>query len=82
MRTDPNSPIYPQKEKVYSGNAQMGDIDFQNKGITKLEYFSAMAMQALLTDKSITMGNRTAEQTAQTAVMCAKELIKELNSRT
>jgi hypothetical protein len=46
------------------------------KGLTKREYFAAMAMQALLSDPNITT---TYSHYAENAVQAANALIAELN---
>jgi hypothetical protein len=71
MKTDPNAPINPYKHLNCNGQ-----IDDQYKGLTKREYFAAMAMQGLLAQKP----NRTSFSIiAMESVSCANALINELN---
>ncbi|GGH02878.1 hypothetical protein [Pedobacter zeae] len=72
MKTKPNDPINPSTTLQYSGNAQLGDIKVTTDGLTKREYFAALALQGLL---SYHGGGLLAER----AVEQANALIYELN---
>jgi hypothetical protein len=52
------------------------DIDYPEEGLTKREYFAAMAMQALLSDPNI---STTYSHYAENAVQAADALIAALN---
>ncbi len=54
-----------------------GAIDLPNNGLTKREYFAAMAMQGALANKSA--HKRTIEMITESSVRLSDALIKELN---
>lgn len=71
MKTMPNEPI-----NCNNGNGFWKDEfkrPFGGVGLTKFEYFAAMALQGLLASDVLS------EATAKNAVKCAKLLIDELN---
>jgi hypothetical protein len=68
MKTDQNAPINPYRHLNCNGQ-----IDDQYEGLTKREYFAAMAMQGLLSSSG------PDHQHAKTAIEMADDLIKELN---
>ena len=63
--TQPNDPAFPVSPADYSAK----------HGLTKREYFAAMAMSAIATDPTISM-----ETIAEASVEFADELMKKLNS--
>lgn len=69
MKTLPNEPIHPIVEVLPSGT------DIIEFGLTKREYFAAMAMQG----KASSLERECASSVAQYAVEFADALIKELN---
>lgn len=48
------------------------------KGLTKREYFAAMAMQGILTNPNFTSGIYSPEEKVQLSVECADMLLAEL----
>lgn len=78
METNPESPINPSQHLDCNGV-----IDVQYKGLTKREYFAAMAMQGLLAGHyEYFTGNddvSVPDDVAKYAVLNAEALIKELN---
>ena len=68
-----NDPINPASEIEYSNG---GTQTINYLGLTKREYFAAMAMQGLL---STNRANHGAEDIAFVSVNLAEELIKALN---
>lgn len=73
MKTNANDPINPIIDSYEDGN-----VFTAKDGISKLEYFSAIAMQGILSSQSRTI---TPETAAKWSVKCAKELIIELNNQ-
>lgn len=72
MKTNPNDPVYSAEKWAEAGN----------EGLTKREYFAAMAMQGLLANyiEHGMYGNSTNYPMVEfQAVMCADALIVELN---
>lgn len=70
--TDPNEPAYPVK--VYDGSLQEA---IAPRGLTKREYFAAMAMQGMI---SGSQGLEIAvDEFAERSAMLADALIAELN---
>lgn len=72
------SRVFPRKEQVKQINANALDnvIIPEDPGLTKREYFAAMAMQGLIVQNKI-MGK--ANDKAEVAVKYADALIKELS---
>jgi len=75
--TNGNEPINPCE--VYIGingmtELQTGESSLMIQGLTKREYFAAMAMQGLVTDSNLTY-----DTVAEFSVMMADKLISELN---
>jgi enamine deaminase RidA (YjgF/YER057c/UK114 family) len=68
MKTKPEAPAFAQAH-IHSND--------DNCGLTKREYFSAMAMQGLVPD-TVRLGNTYQEQ-ADHALQMADALIEELN---
>jgi hypothetical protein len=64
------------KNSVFPQNIEHPDGNVTCKGLTKREYFAAMAMQALLSDPNI---STTYSHYAENAVQAADALIAELN---
>lgn len=62
--TQPNDPAFPVSPADYSAK----------HGLTKREYFAAMAMSAIATDPTLTQ-----ESIVQSSVEFADELIEKLN---
>ena len=75
MKTNPNDPINASKH--LNGN---GHIDTQYTGLTKREYFAAMAMQGYLARCSY-ITTDTQIDAVQFAVNSADALIQELNKQ-
>jgi hypothetical protein len=73
----PNDLAYPSDYKMEYGNED--DIKYQSCGLTKREYFAAMAMQGLLTSG---MNVYKYDEVASVSVLHADELIKQLNETT
>ncbi len=69
---NPNDPAYPIISPVGI------PLSF-NCGLSKREYFAAFAMQALLSDTGLRSG--TPKEIAETAVMVANALIRELDEQ-
>jgi hypothetical protein len=63
IETNSNQPAYPH-------------CDFGDIGVTKREYFAAMAMQGLLANPAY--ADYSTESKASSAVACADALLKEL----
>ena len=79
MMTDPNSSAVPCIVPV--------DLDFHQRnsielGLTKREYFAAMAMQGLLANSSLQEWSEPEAETACEAVEQSDALIAALNKRT
>jgi len=74
MKTDGNAPI-GVIDGMYGDDAMAGN----HTGLTKREHFAAMAMQALSTGHSPTLGNEPINEIANSAVRIADALIKALN---
>ena len=72
-RTFGNSPAF-SKPAFYHPD---GAIDLPNNGLTKREYFAAMALQGVLANKSA--HERTIEMITKSSVRLADALIEELN---
>lgn len=74
-----NKPAYPLTDLPHSKDDKHGDYD----GLTKREYFAAMAMQGLCANLNVS-SDTTSEYTAQLyanyAVNIADELLKQLES--
>jgi hypothetical protein len=73
MKTQPNDPVVQSEKWAEAGN----------DGLTKREYFAAMAMQGLLSfprDPSNVDKNNVGGIFAKSAVKFADALIKELNN--
>jgi hypothetical protein len=70
MKTDPKEPIYPEKDWA----------NVPTFGLTKREYFAAMAMQGLCSDVSLTI-HKTPLEVAHIATVYAEALIEELNNQ-
>ena len=84
MKTEPNEPANPFFTWNVPGYGDCITIEDKNgskqflhykEGLTKREYFAAMAMQGIITGESIIKPITT----AQAAVNCADALINELN---
>jgi hypothetical protein len=82
MKTNPNDPINPIKETIYSGHG----------GLTKLEHFAGLAMQGILSaiytdnktlsaiDDCAKLNNiKSVAYLSNLAIEHAKSLIEELN---
>jgi hypothetical protein len=80
--TDPNEPAFPVECQYHKGmpvgGIQTGNTTGWESGMTKLEHFSAMAMQGLLSWGPDAYDGKY-ELTASEAVAHAKALIAELN---
>lgn len=77
MKTNPNDLIQPVK----SDKIRVGGGDVYGGGLTKREYFSAMAMQGILSGDIIINDhlNQSPKWSAEYALQCADALIVELN---
>lgn len=77
MKTNPNDLIQPVK----SDKIRVGGGDVYDGGLTKREYFAAMALQGILSgDITInTQLNQSPKWSAEYALQCADALIVELN---
>lgn len=74
MKTNPNEAAYPQIELAHN------HIEGPHKivgGLTKREYFAAMALQGLLAYP----GEGEFKKFTELSVMCADLLIEELNKK-
>lgn len=78
MNTQPNAPINPSRHLNDNGQ-----IDAQYKGLTKREYFAAMAMQGILAgnykELASNIGIPAIPDVLTFAVKYADALINELN---
>jgi hypothetical protein len=63
-----NQPAYPQKKEF---------IDVDETGLTKREYFAAMAMQGILANASWNDGGNP-KHVSESSVVFADELLKQL----
>jgi hypothetical protein len=68
MKTIPDDLIVPKPK----------DVSLPITGLTKREYFAAMAMQGIL---SCQQGDFPSDLIAKSAIVCADALIKELNNQ-
>lgn len=72
--TDPNDPAYPPTYET------MGKGDYINAlGLTKREYFAAMAMQGMIASETETLRFAMREKLASESVAMADALIAELS---
>lgn len=71
--TKPNDPVFSTEKKVTSE----GVYDNPPKGLTKREYFAAMALQGILANE----GTGNCDTVCRTAIYHADELIRQLNPR-
>ena len=69
MRTEANDPINPVGSEHYSSF----------RGLTKREYFAAMAMHGILSNPESKLS--LVKNVVESSVFCADELIKELNKQ-
>ena len=79
-KTEPNDPIAPivQDNEYYEQGKVLRECS--DYGLTKREYFAAMAMQGYLAgDEDAANEKWSVSQTAKWAVMVADALILELN---
>lgn len=81
MKTNPNDSSYPNMP-VYDGIHRLSE-----HGLTKREYFAAMALQGLLSNSyndgaTQPLSTASHDQIAQMAVSSADALIAELNKPT
>ena len=75
MKTNPNDPIaYVDELQAIEGSEEYNR--FLNYGLTKREYFAAMAMQGLISNS---LSGRGPNGCAQDSVRFADALIEELN---
>ncbi len=75
MKTQPNDPIaYVDELQAIEGSEDYNR--FLNYGLTKREYFAAMAMQGLISNS---LSGRGPNGCAQDSVRFADALIEELN---
>ena len=75
MKTQPNDPIaYVDELQAIEGSEEYNR--FLNYGLTKREYFAAMAMQGLISNS---LSGRGPNGCAQDSVRFADALIEELN---
>ena len=75
MKTNPNDPIaYVDELQAIEGSEEYNR--FVNYGLTKREYFAAMAMQGLISNS---LSGRGPNGCAQDSVRFADALIEELN---
>lgn len=82
MKTEPNEPIHPLIETQERAGETFYTDTFSTGGLTKREYFAAMAMQGLLTNYVSygLYGNHESQPNVHVqAIMCADQLIEELN---
>lgn len=77
MKTNPNEPINPV-ELQHQDHEMLAKDYGQFKGLTKREYFAAMAMQGLLVN-GMQLGMTHEEEISKQAVVYADALISELN---
>lgn len=77
MKTNPNDPLTPLNWTARPDGVP--ELTTNNTGLTKREYFAAMAMQGLLANHSLT--NADDETIAMTALDAADVLINALNKR-
>jgi len=78
MKTNRDDFVELQIEEIRSADGST--LNFWKSGLTKREYFAAMAMQGLLT-KTILGGDDYLRQfPIKTAIAYADELIKQLNA--
>lgn len=73
--TNPNDNAFPFS--VVTQDEDRNLIKQEQRGLTKREYFAAMALQGLLTDDSLS--NRSCKFMAEAACDYADALIKQLN---
>lgn len=76
MKTEPNELAFPHHAVWDNDKPEIGWID---GGLTKREYFAAMAMQGFLT---IVDKNFNAKELAEPSVKMADALIEALNQQT
>lgn len=74
-----DKPIYPlQHEGFPSHERAIPNLINQLAGLTKREYFAAMAMQGMLSNSALNYGDEFSA-IAQKAVTCADILLSELD---
>lgn len=90
MKTNPNDPIHPSVDETTTrliGNNDSVTEFMGANGLTKREYFAAMAMQGMLSNSyndgaSQPLSTASHDQIAQMAVSIADALIAEMNKPT
>lgn len=78
MKTEENAPAFPSMDM----NQHMGidRLELRYEGLTKREYFAAMALQGILSSREIQLAIISDRETYEgCAVEHADRLIKELN---
>ena len=75
MKTNPNDSINSFHGDIYTSADGYTTSNYFNAGLTKREYFAAMAMQGLCALQNM----KDDEHIAEIAVTLADELIDELN---
>lgn len=73
--TKPNDPISPDPMRGADQSIHNQTPEKEPTGLTKLEYFSGLAMQGILAHGT----RQTSRELAVTSVAFAKSLIEELN---
>jgi hypothetical protein len=80
--TKANEAITPLIKDVCEGDYNSKYFDYNNNGLTKREYFAAMAMQGLLSNPTIITGTQktiSVPALAESSTHYADALINELN---
>lgn len=70
--------VSPGEKLMPSGHPMLDDVKVKTKGLTKREYFAAMAMQGLLACPDIAASR---EAIAEESVKQADELLKALETK-
>jgi len=77
-----NQPAFPTDEVVYDSSFGLNvTLQKDGNGLSKREYFSAMAMQWILANNYLEPNDSTFKYAAACAVTCADYLITELNKQ-
>lgn len=80
MKTEPNDSMYPVIETVERAGEIWFAETFSRGGLTKREYFAALAMQGYCGGEFTGQSGMPPQQIAETCVSYADALIKALNS--
>lgn len=80
MKTNPNDSAFAHTAKVQSISIPSEILDVNHHGLTKREYFAAMAMQGILSNKGL-IDTDNWKWVAESSAYMADALIEQLNKQ-